>query len=212
MTIHEYKTSFTAGGLFHHEALKIAQRYIASGDWTVVRSEILENNALQARTMSSSIRLVREAMQRVQCLTPLQLELLVNGSRQEQNQILWLAACKQYRLIAEFAQEVIREKFLHLDLELSYQDYDIFFNGKAEWHTDLDGLTGTTQKKLRQVLFRMLREAEILSPSNQIQPLILSPQVAQSILQDEPAFLGFFPVSDADIRRQVISYPPRGAS
>ncbi len=168
-----------------------------------MRSEFLENNSLQARTNSSSVRLLREAVQRVQCLTPSQLELLVNGTHQEQNQILWLAACKQYRLVAEFAQEVIREKLLHMDLDLSYRDYDIFFNAKSEWHTELDELTVTTKKKLRQVLFRMLREAEIISRSDQILPLILSARVAQSIRMDDPAYLAFFPVSDVDSRRQV---------
>jgi hypothetical protein len=86
----------------------------------------------------------------------------VDGSRQEQNQILWLAVCKHYRIIYEFAIEVIREKFLRLDVILSYLDYDVFFNSKAEWRQGLDQLTGTTKKKLRQVLFRILHEAEII--------------------------------------------------
>jgi len=161
MTTPEYKTSFTAGGLFQREALKIAQRYQVLGNWAAVRADALKTNLLQTRTRSSSVRLLREASQRVQCLTPGQLGLLLTGSRPEQNQLLWLAACKQYRLIAEFAREVVREKFLRLDLDLSLRDYDIFFNAKAEWHADLDGLTGTTRKKLRQVLFRMLREADV---------------------------------------------------
>jgi hypothetical protein len=210
MTPNGYKTSFTAGGLFQREALKIAQRFLELGDWTLVRSAALENNLLQTRTKSSSVRLVREVIQRMQCLTPNQLEILLSGSRQEQNQILWLAVCKHYRLVAEFTQEVIREKFLHMDLELSYLDYDIFFNAKAEWHTELDELTPRTKNDLRQVLFRMLREAEIISSSDQILPLILSTRVVQSILMDDPACLAFFPVSDADSRRQVKPYPPGG--
>lgn len=195
MSPHTYKTSFAAGGLFYHEAIKIAQRYQALGDWALVRAEFLDNNLLQTRTHSSALRLVREAIQRVQCLTPLQVDLLLNGSRPEQNQILWLAACKHYRLIAEFAREVLHEKFLHMDLQLLHRDYDVFFNTKAEWHPDLESLTPLTQKKLRQVLLRILREAEIISSTNQIQPLLLSARVEAAIRGDDPAYLACFPVS-----------------
>jgi hypothetical protein len=193
--MHEYKTSFAAGGLFYHEAIKIAQRYQALGDWALVRAEFLDNNLLQTRTHSSALRLVREAIQRVQCLTPPQVELLLSGSRPEQNQILWLAACKHYRLIAEFSQEVLHEKFLHMDLQLLHRDYDVFFNAKAEWHPDLEALTPMTKKKLRQVLLRILREAEIISSANQIQAVILSARVEAAIRGDDPAYLACFPVS-----------------
>ena len=49
-------------------------------------------------------------------------------------------ACKQYSLVREFAIEVVREKFLRLDLALSYLDFDIFFNAKAEWDDELAAL------------------------------------------------------------------------
>ena len=196
MTYHRYKTSFTAGGLFHREALKIAERFFVLNDWVMVRSDALESNLLQTRTRASAVRLVREAIQRVQRLTQEQLELLVNATREEQNQLLWLAACKHYRLIAEFAQEVIHEKFLRADLQVSYRDYDIFFNAKAEWNTDLDQLTPRTKSELRIVLFHMMKEAEIISTSGQIQPLILSPRVAQAIQSDDPAYFRFYPAND----------------
>ena len=140
----------------------VAELYFDLGDWSLVRNNIFENNLLQARTQSSFKRTIHELLQRLQCLTRDQLQILVDGSRQEQNQILWLAVCKHYRIIHEFALEVIREKFLRLDVILSYLDYDVFFNSKAEWRQGLDQLTGTTKKKLRQVLFRILHEAEII--------------------------------------------------
>ena len=37
---------------------------------------------------------------------------MVEGSSQEQKAVLWLAVCRHYRFIHEFATEVLREKFL----------------------------------------------------------------------------------------------------
>jgi len=203
MTTKEYKTSYTTGSLFFREAIMVAELYFDLGDWFLVRNKILENNLLQARTQSSFKRTLQELLQRLQCLTNDQLLILMDGSRQEQNQILWLAVCKHYRIIHEFAIEVIREKFLRLDVILSYLDYDVFFNSKAEWHEGLDQLTDATKKKLRQVLFRILHEAEIISSTNKILPTIVSARVAVSIVNDNPAYLAIFPITDAEIQKQA---------
>lgn len=195
-----YKISFTTGGLLYREAVMATDLYFQLSDWQRVKSEINHENLLRARTQSSLVRTTRELIQRLQILSDDQLRILANGSRQEQNQILWLAVCKQYRFIYEFAVEVVREKFLRLDLEITYSDFDSFFNSKAQWNDDLDQTTETTRKKLRQVLFRMLAEAEIISNSNMILPLFLSPRIAREISQRSPEYFQIFPLSDIEIR------------
>jgi hypothetical protein len=179
-----YKISFTTGSLFYREARKTVELFFELNDWSLVKSTILSQNLLKTRTQSSLIRTTRELIQRLKVLTLDQLSILADGTKQEQNQILWLAVCKQYRFVREFAIEVIREKFLRLDLEVSYKDFDIFFNTKAEWNKGLDNTQDSTRKKLRQVLFLIMREAEIISSTNLILPMILSPRIAKSIHTD----------------------------
>ena len=127
--------------------------------------------------------------------------LLLDGTRYEQNQILWLAVCKQYPFVHDFAVEVVREKYLHLDFSLSYLDFDAFYNAKAEWNETLEKITDSTRKKLRQVLFRMLTEAELLSQAGLIQPALFSSQLGDAIMADDPAYFANFPISDVDIRK-----------
>ena len=146
-----YNMSFTAGGLLHKEASKIAQLYQKLQNWDLVKQEALQSNTLQARTASSSVRVLREVTNRLKCLTPPQLELLANGSNQEQGLLLWIAACKRHQFIREFATEVLREKYLRLDFRLTQEDYIRFFNSKAEWDERLDALSDSTQKKIQQV-------------------------------------------------------------
>jgi len=201
MTEVVYKISFTTGGLFYREAVRIADLYLQSTDWSLVRSEILEKNLLRTRTQSSLVRTTRELIQRLQVLTYAQLSILVDGTRQEQNQILWFAVCKQYPFVQEFAVEVVREKYLRLDLELTYQDFDTFFNLKAEWNEKLDHIKDSTRKKLRQVLFRILTEADIISSSNMILPMLISPRVTKAINDDDAKYFSVFPITEGEVRK-----------
>lgn len=192
--------SFTAGGLLHRESVIVAEVYAQLNDWVKVRQEAISTNLIQARTQSSSIRVYREISSRLSLLTEEQLQILYDGLRKEQNLILWIAACKRYRFIHEFAAEVIREKFLRMDIEITLEDYDSFFYDKAEWHEELESLKDTTKKKLKQVVFRMLREAELITSKNVIIPVILTRRVALAIMNDNPYNFSVLPVTDAAIK------------
>lgn len=193
-----YNMSFIAGALFLQESVAIAQLFLVLGDWKSVRGKVLEENLIQSRTMSSASRLCREICRRLESLREEELKILAEGTIEEQKQILWIAICRRYRFIREFTVEVVREKYLQLDLDLHPEDYDSFFNAKSEWHDELEHLTESSRNKLRQVTFRMLREADLMSKSNTINPIMLSPQVARTV--GSLADLRIFPLSDQEIR------------
>jgi Putative inner membrane protein (DUF1819) len=195
-----YNMAFTAGGLFIRESVEIANLYLASGDWKSVKAQAHDNNLIQSRTASSSERVCREICFRLEGLCDVELRTLTEGSMQEQQQILWVAICRRHRFIYEFASEVIREKYLRIDIDLHPEDYDAFFNAKAEWHDELENLTESTRNKLRQVVFRMLRETDLLTKNNTINLAMMTPQVAKAIGSHSPDDLRIFPLSDRDIR------------
>ena len=203
MPVATYKVSFTTGGLYYREAIRIIPLYCVLKDWHQVRSKILDENLLQSRTKMASQRTLRELLPRLQTLTEDQMRLIAGGSRRDQNQILWLSVCKQYPLVREFAIEVLREKFFCSNQAVGLTDFDTFFFSKAEWHQELGNLTEMTMKKLRQVLFRMMREAELISMDGKIIFASLSPAVARAIIRDDASLYMVFPVSEADFRRQA---------
>lgn len=195
-----YSMSFTSGALLYQESLTVARLYAEMDDWDAVRDRVLDDNLLRMRTTNSSKRIFQEVASRLKRLTPAELTLLRTGSQQEQRHLLWLAICKRYRFIYDFAVEVMREKFIRLDFALSYDAYDIFFNDKAEWHAEVAGVAESTRKKLRQVLFKMLREANLLTQEDQILPVVLSPRTLDVIVADAPAYLMAFPIPPAEIQ------------
>lgn len=190
----KYNLSYSSGGLHYQESVIIAELYHEINDWKAVKIDCLEKNRLQTRTQSHGERVSREVISRLKELTENQLNLLIEGTRQEQGCILWLAICKRYRFIRDFAIEVIREKFLTMEMQVFPEDYDAFFNRKADWHDELEKITETTQKKAKQVIFRILREVDILSTENIIAPMLLPPQVVDVIEQDDPSYMMIFPI------------------
>ena len=195
-----YTLAFTAGALLYRESLVVAELFEELGDWDAVGERVMGHNLLQMRTASASKRIFGEVSRRLKELTPAELALLRTGTHQEQAHLLWLAICKRYRFIYEFAVDVVREKFIRLDLDLSYDAYDIFFNNKAEWHPEVEHVAESTRKKLRQVLFRMMREANLLTADNQILPAMLTPREIEVIAADSPSYLLGFPTSPTEIQ------------
>ena len=114
MSKDRYIMSFSTGGLFHHESVKLAALYLDLGDWSSVRDKVIAENLLQTRTLNTLKRVCREVVSRLRTLSSCELEFLIDGSHQEQAYLLWLAICRRYRFIADFAIEVLRERYLSL--------------------------------------------------------------------------------------------------
>ncbi|MCA9874836.1 MAG: DUF1819 family protein [Anaerolineales bacterium] len=194
MTAVPYSMSFTTATLLRHESLLVAELFADLGDWETVRHLVLASNRLQMRTANSSKRIFSEIVSRLRQLTPPQQAYLLSAGHREQNYLLWLAFCKRYRFVYDFAVEVVQEKFRRMDLNLTYEDYDIYFNAKAEWHPEVEQVAASTRRKQRQFVFKTMRQAELLSSANQIVPVFLSPSFKQLVVADDPAHLAIFTV------------------
>jgi len=192
--------SFTTGCLFHRESLRLAALYLDIGDWNSVRDKVITENLLQTRTMNTLKRICREVISRLKTLSSGELEFLIEGSHQEQAYLLWLAVCRRYRFIADFAVEVLRERYITLKTDLSHEDFDSFFNRKSEWHSEMDEIRPATRSKLRQVLFKILREADLLTANNMINAAMLSPRLLELFHQGSRRDVLYFPIFETDLK------------
>ncbi|MBN2706100.1 MAG: DUF1819 family protein [Deltaproteobacteria bacterium] len=202
MSDKNYRMSFSTGGLFQRESLQLADLYMSLHDWQAVSYKVIQDNLLQARTAASLKRVLREVVFRLQTLSEDELSALLAGDHQEQGFLLWLAVCRSYPFIAEFSTTVLRERYLSRLVNLEPEDFEAFFHRQSEWHPELEKIRPSTRGKLRQVLFRMLREAGLLTADNQINPAILSPAfVARLTAADRKQELTYYPIFDADLKR-----------
>lgn len=201
MSPERYRLSFTTGGLFLREAPLVASRYLALRDWAQTRERVRAENLLQVRTAAAATRISKELVARLEWLDTDELESLVEGSQRKRGHLLWSAVCRRYDFVRDFAIEVLREHYLIMRHQLTFSDYDAFYNAKALWHTELEALAPSTQNKLRQNLFRMLREADLLSEQGQIRPALLTPRTAQLLARHGRDSLLVFPAMDSEIQR-----------
>ena len=197
-TTEKYLLSFTTGGLFTAESVMVADIFLANLDWNLTEQRLIGDNSFQARTTSSAKRICREVCSRLKTLQPEELSILASGSSKEQRQIIWIAICRRYSLIRDFAVHVLRERFLSLQKTIQFKDFDTFVHRLAETHEELQSITESTRKKLRQVLFRMLREAELID-GNTINPVLLTPRIAHVIRAGNPEEIAIFPVFESDV-------------
>jgi hypothetical protein len=200
MTSTPYNLSFSTGGLFLRESVELASRYLDLEDWGRVREQAVSENLLQTRTQSSAKRAIQEILHRLKVLSHDELCLLVSGSSQDQAQLLWLAVCRYYPFIGDFAREVIRERYLSLRHDLGYEDFEAFVRSKFGAHPELEAIEESTLNKVRQILFRMMREAGILSKDNSLIPAILGPQLHDHIANSNPEEFLIYPSTQLTVK------------
>lgn len=201
MKSEKYSMSFTTASLLRMESVALAAVYLDLRDWKIVREKVVSENLLQARTLNTSQRFCSEIVSRLKTLSDAELEFLVKGIFSDQGYILWLAVCRRYKFIADFAVEVLRERFCSLKTDLHLEDYEAFFHLKSEWHPELDTLTPATSKKLRQVLFKILREVDFLNEDKTIKAAMLSPEILEVFSLRDYLDIQFFPIFDRTLRR-----------
>lgn len=200
LTNESYLMSFGTGGLYVNESVAVARLHRLGDDWDTTAALAREVGAFPVRKASSAQRSIREIVNRLRWLSEAELQVFVEGERSEQAALLWLAACRAYRFIGEFAVEVLNERFLSLRTDITYDDFDTFLAAKAEWSPKLAALSSTTRTKLRAVLFRLMREAEILSPDHRMLGSMLSCRVLALIHAVDPNELRCFPGAERQMR------------
>jgi hypothetical protein len=186
--------SFTTGGLFLNESLEVARLHRDGESWEDTAKRALEQGTTTLPKSASNRRSLREITNRLRTLTKQERSFLSeDADRTDQQALLWLATCRTYRFVAEFSEDVIRDRYFSYQMDLPLSAFDIALQNKAEWDEGLAKLSDSTRSKLRQILFRIMREAGILSQENRIQASILSTRLKQMIKNNNSIELAYFP-------------------
>jgi hypothetical protein len=189
-----YKMSFAVGGLLLNESVEVARLHDPSETWDATLRRALEVGVTSLPKAASRRRTLREIVNRISTLNDEELDYLVEeADRRDKQALLWLATCRAYRFVHEFATEIIRERYLSLQFDLPLESFDILFAAKAEWDDGLSGISPATKAKLRQILFRMMREANVISDDNRMLPIYLSPRLKALVGKNTPQDFVLFP-------------------
>lgn len=192
----KYGFSFTASSLRLNEMILVASAIVEKRELDYI-------NDLGGGKSTTGKRMLMEFEKRISNLTPRQTDILVNGDFLSQKQIAFLSTCKTYLFIRDFVVEVLREKILVFDYQITEGDYISFYRRKLDLHPEMDTLTDITQKKIKQVTFKILEQAGIIDSikSKVIQPQIIDRKVIDAIVSDNLNWLKILFISDMDITK-----------
>lgn len=180
----EYDFAFTTASLRLRDMHMVAKANLTGEEVDIV-------NDLGGGKSSTGRKLYGELRKRISSLTPKQQLLLVHGSLATQKQVAFLAVCKTYEFIKDFAFEVVQDKFVRFDEQISAGDYLSFYRRKFQLHERMETLTSTTQNKIRQLVFKMLEEAGLINNTQEriIQPQFIEDDLVEAIKSDNPQWL-----------------------
>ncbi|HZK07240.1 MAG TPA: DUF1819 family protein [Bacteroidales bacterium] len=200
--LQEYGFSFTATTLRLDDFRQAVEMFQQSTKPIDIDDLIEDFSSRKSRTNK---RILQEYIKRYEALTPAQIDLFTRTGSHQQAQIALLSCCKVYPYIADFVIEVVREKYLVFDLELTDADYRSFFNSKTDLHPEIAQFAEATLKKGKQHVFKIVEEGGLIDSihTRMIQPQFPSEELKHVILSDNPNWLRLFLLSDHDIEKEL---------
>lgn len=200
-----YVLSFTAMSLMVCEAQKMALLYLENKDWKKVEYSVVVENVLQKSTLATRKREFIELKKRVKSLSDTQLNYFESASDSDTKYLVLLSCFKSYQFIFDFVAENVRNKLLLFDFQIFNSDYESFYESKALLYDNLNTISQTTQAKIKQVLFKILEQAEIIDSvkNKYIQKPYISEELIKLIVQDNPQYLKAFLYNDGEINAFV---------
>lgn len=193
MTPPPYTLSFTVGGLFLFEGIELARLRATCASWDDVR-QTSPDDIFVAKGGASSVKRIRnEVICRLSTLTPDEIPQLASGGITDARALMWVAACRKYRILAEFAHEVLDERLRTYQPEIRVTDFDALIDAKGVSAAEIACLATSTRARLRSGAFRMLREAEMIDAESRVRALPLSATLRDLLARDRRSGLDLIP-------------------
>lgn len=197
-----YNLTFTAGALLMNETCAVAEVFLETGrDWEITKERTFKENLMEKDKVSTNKRFFSLVKQRIEALNEDELDLLVSGSNSVKRLILLLAICKAHALIFDFIVGNVRDCFFNMNEKVTHANFNEFFNEKKYIHPELESITDLTINKIRQVVFRILEQSELIESIDTgiLQRPYLPEKVEEMIVKDDPKWLGIYLYSNNEI-------------
>lgn len=174
-----YNAEISAGSLMLPESRRIARLRMGNpteAEWAeALRSE----NVLQKKTPATARRQARLIRNRLETLDADGWQLIADGDKEVATQLLMAASIRHSRLLGDFLQDVYAQHLRRLEHALSARGWEAFLTECAHRDPAVAEWAESTQRKLFQVIVRILAEAGYLDSTRKMNltPPMLHPSV-----------------------------------
>jgi hypothetical protein len=176
-----YNGTLTAEQFLFYEMRIVSKQYLQNKSIEEIIAYIKQDNLFQYPTERQVSRLTRACYKRLDALDSKKLVYeLANAPVEVAKQINLYAMMRYNRLVREFMEGLIGEKYRQQDFSYTKKDINVFFSRLQEQNDDIAAWSEQTIMKLKQVLTKCLIETQML---NSVRDATLNPIFISSELE-----------------------------
>lgn len=182
-----YNGTLTAEQFLFYEMRIVSKQYLEQKSIDEIISYVKRDNLFQYPTERMIIRIARACYKRLVALDNEKLVYEVaNAPVEVAKQINLYAMMRYNRLVREFMEGLIGEKFRQQDYSYTKKDINIFFSQLQEQNDDVAAWSEQTIKKLKQVLTKCLIETGMLDSvrDTTLNPILISEELETGIREN----------------------------
>ena len=182
-----YNGALTAEQFLFYEIRIVAKQYLAEKSIDEIIEYIQRDNLFQYPTEREVSRLTRACHKRLVALDNDKLVYeLANAPVEVAKQINLYAMMRYNRLVREFMEGLIGEKYRQHDFSYTKKDINVFFSRLREQNDDIAAWSEQTIAKLKQVLTKCLIETEMIDSfrDHNLNPIFISAELESGIREN----------------------------
>ena len=182
-----YNGALTAEQFLFYEIRIVAKQYLEEKSIDEIIEYILRDNLFQYPTERKISKLARACYRRIVALDNDKLVYeLANAPVEVAKQINLYAMMRYNRLVREFMEGLIGEKYRQHDFSYTKKDINVFFSRLREQNDDIAAWSEQTIAKLKQVLTKCLIETEMLDSTraHELNPIFISAELENGIREN----------------------------
>ena len=182
-----YNGALTAEQFLFYEIRIVAKQYLEEKSIDEIIEYIQRDNLFQYPTEREVSRLTRACHKRLVALDNEKLVYeLANAPVEVAKQINLYAMMRYNRLVREFMEGLIGEKYRQHDFSFTKKDINVFFSRLREQNDDIAAWSEQTIAKLKQVLTKCLIETEMIDSfrDHNLNPIFISAELESGIREN----------------------------
>ena len=182
-----YNGALTAEQFLFYEIRIVAKLYLDGKSIDEIIEYIQQDNLFQYPTEREVSRLTRACHKRLVALDNNKLVYeLANAPVEVAKQINLYAMMRYNRLVREFMEGLIGEKYRQHDFSYTRKDINVFFSRLREQNDEIAAWSEQTIAKLKQVLTKCLIETEMLDSfrDHNLNPIFISAELEIGIREN----------------------------
>nr|WP_292597229.1 DUF1819 family protein [Mesotoga sp. UBA6090] len=182
-----YNGTLTAEQFLFYEMRIVSKQYLEQKPIEEIIAYIKRGNLFQYPTERMVIRIARACQKRLVALNNEKLVYeLANAPIEVAKQINLYAMMRYNRLVREFMEGLVGEKYHHQDFSYTKKDINVFFSHLQEQNDNVAAWSEKTIIKLKQVLTRCLIETGMLDGvrDTTLNPIFISEELETGIREN----------------------------